>query len=158
MLVGVRVPSPALREPMVLGAFRVGPVHDPCPADRSFTVEVRFDRRSVLVGDGGRITGKLSVEADEVRFDGLYDSSNKEIVKGILGAATSLAASGGQMAYLRDTDTEFTIALPRAAIESAAPAKKGLMKRAIVTMKDGSQFTFDYGMLSPKKLIATING
>ena len=31
------------------------------------------------------------------------------------------------------------------------------MKRAVITMKDGSVFTFDYGMLSTKKLIAAIN-
>ncbi|MCP3998881.1 MAG: hypothetical protein GY722_28020, partial [bacterium] len=110
-----------------------------------------------LPADGGRITGKLQVTDSEVRFDALYDSSNAEVLKGILGAATSLAASGGHMAYLRDTDTEFTVALPRAEIASAEQAKKGLMKRAVITMNEGSVFTFDYGMLSPKKLIAALN-
>lgn len=111
-----------------------------------------------LPAEGGRITGKLQVTDSEVRFDALYDSSNTEILKGLLGAATSFAASGGHMAYLRDTDTEFTIALPRQEIASAEQAKKGLMKRAVITMNEGSIFVFDYGMLSPKKLIATING
>jgi hypothetical protein len=32
------------------------------------------------------------------------------------------------------------------------------MKRAVITMNDGSVFTFDYGMLSPKKLVAALNG
>ena len=111
-----------------------------------------------LPAEGGRITGKLSVKDSEVRFDALYDSSNKEVLKGILGAATALAASGGHVAYLHDTDTEFTIALPRAEIASAEQAKKGMMKRAVITMNDGSVFVFDYGMLSPKSLIAAING
>jgi hypothetical protein len=31
------------------------------------------------------------------------------------------------------------------------------MKQAIVTMKDGSTFVFDYGLLNPKNLIAAIN-
>ncbi len=93
-----------------------------------------------------------------VRFDALYDSSNKEILKGLLGTATALAASGGHVAYLHDTDTEFTIALPRVDIASAEQAKKGLMMRAVITMNDGPVFVFDYGLLSPKKLIATING
>ncbi len=110
-----------------------------------------------LPAEGGRITGKLSVTDRQVRFEAVYDSSNKEILKGLLGAATSLAASGGHLAYLRDTDTEFTVALPRTEIAAAEQVKKGLMKRAVITMRDGSEFTFDYGMLSPKKLIATIN-
>lgn len=110
-----------------------------------------------LPAEGGRITGKLSVTDSELRFEALYDSSNKEVLKGLLGAAGSLAASGGHVAYLHDTDTEFSIALPRAEIASAEQAKKGLMKRAVVTMNEGSTFVFDYGMLSPKKLIATIN-
>ena len=37
-----------------------------------------------LPEDGGRLTGKLSVGDDEVRFIALYDSSNKEVIKGIL--------------------------------------------------------------------------
>ena len=32
------------------------------------------------------------------------------------------------------------------------------MKRAVITMTDGTEFVFDYGMLSPKKLVAAVNG
>ena len=110
-----------------------------------------------LPTDGGRITGKISVGSEDVRFEGLYDSSNKEIIKGIFGAAASMAASGGHVAYINDTDTDFTIVLPRSGIASAQQVKKGLMKRAVVTMSDGTEFTFDYGMLSPKKLVAALN-
>ncbi len=111
-----------------------------------------------LPTDGGRITGKLTVGQSEVEFEGLYDSSNKEVLKGIFGAAAGFAASGGHAAYLHDTDTEFTIKLPRSGIASAEQVKKGLMKRAVVTMSDGAVFVFDYGMLSPKKLVAALNG
>ena len=31
------------------------------------------------------------------------------------------------------------------------------MKRAVVTMSDDVVFVFDYGMLSPKKLVAALN-
>ena len=88
----------------------------------------------------------------------MYDSSTAEVVKGILGAAGSFAASGGHVSYVRDTGTEFVVVLPRADIASAEQVKKGMMKRAVITMQDGTQFTFDYGMLSPKKLVASING
>lgn len=111
-----------------------------------------------LPTEGGRITGKLEVGDDEVQFSGLYDSSNKEVIKGIFGAAAGFAVSGGHMAYVRDTETDFTIALPRTGIASADQVKKGLMKRAVVTMTDGAVFVFDYGMLSPKKLVAALNG
>ena len=47
-----------------------------------------------LPADGGRLTGKIEVAPEEVRFDAMYDSSNSEVIKGILGAAGSLAASG----------------------------------------------------------------
>ena len=111
-----------------------------------------------LPSAGGRLTGKLQITGDEVRFDALYDSSNAEIVKGILGAAGSFAASGGHVAYIKDSGSDLSIVLPRAEVASAEQVKKGLMKRAVITMKDGSEFTFDYGMLSPKKLVAALNG
>ncbi len=110
-----------------------------------------------LPEDGGRLTGKLSVGADEVRFDALYDSSNKEVIKGILGSVGAFAATGGHAVYVHNTDTDFEIVLPRTEIASAEQVKKGMMKRAVITMTDGSVFVFDYGMLSPKKLIAAIN-
>ena len=44
--------------------------------------------------EGGRITSRISVGDDGVRFDALCDSSNKEIIKGIFGAAAGLAATG----------------------------------------------------------------
>ena len=110
-----------------------------------------------LPADGGRLTGKLKVADDEVRFTTLYDSSNKEIIKGIAGSLGTFAASGGHAAYVHNTDTEFEVVLPRAEIASAVAAKKGMMKRALITMNDGSEFLFDYGMLSTKKLVAAIN-
>ena len=110
-----------------------------------------------LPTDGGRLTGKLEVGDQEVRFATLYDSSNKEILKGIAGSIGSFAASGGHAAYVHNTDTEFEVVLPRAEIASAVAAKKGMMKRVLITMSDGSEFLFDYGMLSTKKLVAALN-
>ena len=111
-----------------------------------------------LPEEGGRLTGKLSVGDDEVRFDALYDSSNKEVIKGILGSVGTFAGTGGHAMYIHNTDTDFEVVLPRAEIVSAEQAKKGMMKRAVITMNDGSTFVFDYGMLSTKKLVAAING
>ncbi len=110
-----------------------------------------------LPTDGGRLTGKLKVGADEVRFVTLYDSSNAQVFKGIAGSLATFAASGGHVSYVHNTDTEFEVMLPRSDIASAEVAKKGMMKRVLVTMNDGSEFLFDYGMLSTKKIVAEIN-
>ena len=110
-----------------------------------------------LPADGGRLTGKLKVDDDDVRFVTLYDSSNKEVLKGITGSIGAFAASGGHVAYIHNTDTDFEVVLPRAEIASAVAAKKGLMKRVLITMSDGSEFLFDYGMLSTKNLVAALN-
>lgn len=110
-----------------------------------------------LPAEGGRFTGKLALTTDELKFAALYDSSNAQVVKGISSALGAFAATGGHMSYFHDTDSGFSFTLPRAEIASAAMRKKGLMKQAVVTMQDGSTFVFDYGMLSPKKLVAAIN-
>ena len=110
-----------------------------------------------LPTDGGRLTGKLKVGNEEVRFVTLYDSSNKKILKGITGSIGAFAASGGHVAYVHNTDTEFEVVLPRVEIASAVAAKKGMMKRVLITMSDGGEFLFDYGMLSTKKLVAALN-
>ena len=111
-----------------------------------------------LPEEGGRLTGKLTVGDDDVRFSALYDSSNSEVIKGVFGSIGAFAATGGHAVYIHNTDTDFEVVLPRGEISSAAQAKKGMMKRAVITMNDGAVFTFDYGMLSTKKLVAAING
>jgi len=111
-----------------------------------------------LTGDGGRLTGKLVLTEDEVRFRAMYDSSFKTIAKNIGLAAGTLAASGGSATFLREDGSEAEIVLPRGSIAKTEQAKKGLMKQVVVTTTDGQQFVFDYGMLSVKKIVAAING
>lgn len=106
--------------------------------------------------EGGRFTGELHVEPNALRFETLYESSNKTIVKAIFVDVASFAAAGGHTIYRYSNDNTATIALPTAEIAAVNAAKKGLGKRAVVTMKNGEVFTFDYGMLSVKKLVAAI--
>jgi hypothetical protein len=108
--------------------------------------------------EGGRITGHAYVDDDEVRFVALYDSSNKEIIKGIFGSVAGFAVSGGHMVYVHDTDTEFEVILPRDEITSVTETKKKMIKSGVVTMKDSSEFVFDFGMMSPKKFVTAIGG
>ena len=102
--------------------------------------------------DGGRFTGKLTVDADKLTFVSLYDSSNAVILKSIAG----LVATGGNDVYVSNNDAEMTLSLPKSEIESTVVKNKLLAKRVVITMKDGQSFVFNYGMLSVTKLAAAI--
>ena len=65
-----------------------------------------------LPEDGGRLTGKLVLTGDEVRFRAMYDSSFKTIAKNIGLAAGAMAATGGALTYLREDGAEAEIVLP----------------------------------------------
>jgi hypothetical protein len=106
--------------------------------------------------EGGRVTGKLTVDDENISFVALYDSSNATILKSIAGAVGSFAASGGHAVYLSDNDSELEFRLPKSEIASTAMVKKMLAKRVIVTMNGGHKFTFNYGMLSVDDLAAAI--
>jgi hypothetical protein len=107
--------------------------------------------------EDGRLTGKLNVRDDEVTFEALYDSSFKTIAKSIGLAAGALAASGGHLTYLRDNGEQAEVVFPTSSIERATDAKKGLMKRVVIRLTDGSEHTFEYGLMSVKKLVAAVN-
>lgn len=109
-----------------------------------------------LPEEGGRYTGKLTVTDEKLLFASLYESSNKTIVKAIFLDVGSFAAAGGHNVYRYSNDDEARVDLPVAEIARVEATKKGLTKRAVVTMNGGEQFVFDYGMLSVKKLVETI--
>jgi hypothetical protein len=109
-----------------------------------------------LPGDKQRFTGTLEVREDRLYFDTIYESSNRTIVKAIFLDVTTFAAAGGHTVYRYSNDDKAIVDLPVAEIAAAAAAKKGMMKRVVVTMKNGEEFVFDYGMLSVKNLLATI--
>jgi len=109
-----------------------------------------------LPAEGGRYTGKLQLNDEGLRFETLYESGNKTVIKAIFLDVATFAAAGGHTIYRHSTDDTATVELPAAEILSAKAAKKGLMKRAVVTMTNGEEFVFDYGMLSVKNLVATI--
>ena len=110
-----------------------------------------------LPPEGGRYTGKLGVTTDGLRFETLYESSNKTVVKAIFLDVATFTAAGGHTVYRYSNDDEATVELPAAEISAVKAAKKGLMKRAVVTKANGEEFVFDYGMLSVKKLVAAID-
>ncbi|HEC10739.1 MAG TPA: hypothetical protein ENI86_14425 [Acidimicrobiales bacterium] len=106
--------------------------------------------------EGGRFTGNLSVDAEGVRFETLYESSNSTIVKAIFADVSTFALAGGHTVYRYSNDRTATVQLPAAEIAAVTPHKKGLKKRIAITMSNGEEFVFDYGMLSVNKLVAAI--
>lgn len=106
--------------------------------------------------EGGRYTGSLNVGTEELRFVSLYESSNSTVVKAIFLDVVTFAAAGGHTVYRYSNDDEAIVELPVSDIAGVEARKKGIMKRAVVTMKDGQVFVFDYGLLSVKKLVESI--
>ncbi|NNC39376.1 MAG: hypothetical protein HKN95_01695 [Acidimicrobiia bacterium] len=109
-----------------------------------------------LPEEGGRYTGTLTVTDEKATFVSLYESSNKTIVKAIFLDVGSFAAAGGHNVYRYSNDDEARVELPVGEISAVRANKKGLMKQAVVTMQGGEEFVFDYGMLTVKKLVATL--
>lgn len=108
--------------------------------------------------EGGRLTGKLTVGDEEVRFQALYDSSTANVVKGIGKAIAGFAATGGHATVLHNSDSEVEVVIPRSSISRAEARKKGMMKQAVIVLEDGQELVFDYGLLSVKNLVAALNG
>jgi len=109
-----------------------------------------------LPDEGGRYTGELEVADAGLHFDTLYESSNKTVIKAIFLDVATFSAAGGHTVYRYSNDEKATIDLPAAEIASVKASKKGMMKQAVVTMRNGEEFVFDYGLLSVKKLVAAI--
>ncbi len=106
--------------------------------------------------EGGRYTGRLDVGTEKLRFVSLYESSNSTVVKAIFLDVVTFAAAGGHTVYRYSNKDEAIVELPASDIACAEARKKGIMKRAVVTMKDGQIFVFDYGLLSVRKLVESI--
>jgi len=109
-----------------------------------------------IPAEGGRYTGKLEVGADGLRFESLYESSNKTVIKAIFLDVSTFAAAGGHTVYRYSNDETAIVELPSDEISAVKATKKGFMKRAVVTMSNGEEFVFDYGMLSVKNLVAAV--
>ena len=87
----------------------------------------------------------------------MYDSSFKTIAGNIGLAAGSVAASGGHLAFVRENGKEAEVVIPADSIAHAAEAKKGMIKRVVITLTDGEQYTFEYGLLGVERLVAAVN-
>lgn len=90
--------------------------------------------------DGGRYTGKLVVTNQRLLFDAKFDTS-------MSGALKELIVVSGSHGYL---------SIPKSAIQDVAVKSGFFKKKVTVTLQDGKQHVFDYGMMSVKKIAAAI--
>ena len=89
---------------------------------------------------GGRYTGKLVVTNARVLFDAQFDTS-------MTGAFKELLIMSGSHGYL---------SIPKSSIQSTDVKSSFFKKTVTVTLGDNTAHTFDYGMLSVKKVAAAI--
>jgi len=89
---------------------------------------------------GGRYTGKLIVSDRRLLFDAKFDTS-------LTGTLGELLIMSGSHRYL---------SIPKGNIRSVDVKRSMLKKKVIVTLYDGTEHTFDYGMLSVDKVAAAI--
>lgn len=90
---------------------------------------------------GGRFTGDLLVTDRRLLFDAKFNTS-------VLGTFKELFIVSGSHRYL---------SIPKDSVTSAVMQKKFFSKRVVVTLENGQQHVFDYGLFPVKKLHAAIN-
>jgi hypothetical protein len=87
---------------------------------------------------GGRYTGKLLVTDRRLLYDARFDTS-------VAGTLAGLIETGG--------GSEGHLVIPRERITGSALAGRS---KVVVTLDDGSEHRFDYGIMSAKKIAAAI--
>lgn len=90
---------------------------------------------------GGKFNGKLTVTNKRLLYDAKFDYS----ARGILG----------EFAYIK-WGSEGFLEISKEDIVSVETEKSFLSKKCIVTLKDGSRHTFNYGALNIDKCAAAI--
>ena len=90
--------------------------------------------------DGGRYLGKLVVTSARLLFDAQFDTS-------LTGALKELMIVSGSHGY---------ISIPKSAIQSVAVKSGFFKKKVTISLANGQEHVFDYGMMSVKKIAAAI--
>ena len=105
---------------------------------------------TVTLNRPDRLNAWTSVMKQEVRT-AMAEAAGDDAVRVIVltGAGRGFCA-GADMSLLSSVDNQ----TPE---QRAEAAKKGMMKRVVVHLTDGSSHTFEFGLLSVKNLVAAVN-
>jgi len=90
---------------------------------------------------GGKFNGKLTVTNKRLLYDAKFDVSAKGIMEEFL------FVKWGSEGYLEINKEDIT---------NVEVSKSFLSKKCILTLKDGSKHTFDYGAMNIDKCVAAI--
>lgn len=94
-----------------------------------------------LPPDGGKYNGTLVVTDQRLLYDAKFDATFRGIV------AEAVFVKWGSEGFLE---------IPKPAIAAVDVEKRLLSKRCVVTLRDGSRHTFDYGALNVDKVAAAV--
>ena len=105
--------------------------------------ETKIDTWTILYvpPKGGKFNGKLTVTNRRLLYDAKFDVSAKGILEEFV------FVKWGSEGFLEINKEDF---------QNVEVKKSFLSKKCIITLKDGSQHTFDYGALNIDKCVAAI--
>ena len=105
--------------------------------------ETKIDTWTILYvpPKGGKFNGKLTVTSKRLLYDAKFDVSAKGILEEFV------FVKWGSEGYLEINKED---------IQNVEVKKSFLSKKCIITLKDGSIHTFDYGALNIDKCVAAI--
>ena len=105
--------------------------------------EIKIDTWTILYvpPKGGKFNGKLAVTNKRLLYDAKFDVSAKGILE--------------EFAFVK-WGSEGFLEIDKADIQKVDVQKSMFSKKCIVTLKDGSAHTFDYGMLNIDKCAEAI--
>jgi hypothetical protein len=105
--------------------------------------ETKIDTWTILYvpPKGGKFNGKLTVTNKRLLYDAKFDMSAKGVMEQLL------YVKWGSEGYLEINKED---------IQNVEVKKSFFSKKCIVTLKDGSEHTFDYGALNVDKCAAAI--
>jgi hypothetical protein len=105
--------------------------------------ETKIDTWTILYvpPKGGKYNGKLTVTNKRLLYDAKFDVSAKGILE--------------EFAFVK-WGSEGFLEINKEDIENTEVQKSFLSKKCIITLKDGSKHTFDYGAMNIDKCAAAI--
>ena len=105
----------------------------------------------------GKYLGQLCITDKRVIFISQFDISGiTKGLTGLAGAAAAASALGLNQAHVTYRENLINISIPRKDIKEVKSTSSFLSKKVILVLKDGSEHTFDYGMLSVKKVLEVL--
>jgi hypothetical protein len=103
---------------------------------------------------GGKFVGKLLITDRRI----LFAPQNPKQDLSLATAIDDFRVDGVRGYGTRNHWDGESLSISRADVRSVQKRRSGMMKQVVVTLADGKEFVFDYGVLSVDKLATTLEG